>query len=79
MRVLALLNSVATFEQRTQRGFSRSVGWDQRPDDDLNTLTRGQHWCVVHLAVDTRFQQEVRESPDIVEEYGEHEVEQRTR
>ena len=62
----ALLNSVTTPEQRTQRGVNRLVGRNQRQRDEPNAFARGQHGRVVHLPIDTRFQQEVRESPDIV-------------
>ena len=57
-------------------GVNRLVGRDQRRDDDLDAFARGQHGRILHLAIDPRFQQEVRESPDIVQEYREHEVEQ---
>ena len=50
--------------------------WNQRRGNELNTLTRSQHGCIVHLIVDIRFQQEVGEPPNIVQEYREHEVEQ---
>ena len=50
--------------------------WNQRRGNELNTLTRSQHGCVVHLTVDACFQQEIGEPPDIVQEDREHEVEQ---
>ena len=74
--ILALLNTVVTLERRTQRGLSRLVVRDQPRGNELNTLTRSQHGCVVHLTSHTRFQQEVGEPPNIVQEYREHEVEQ---
>ena len=74
--ILALLNTVVTLERRTQRELSRLVVRDQRRGNELNTLTRSNHRCVVHLAVNVRFQQEVGEPPDIVQEDGKHEVEQ---
>ncbi len=73
--ILALLNTVVTLERRTQRELSRLVVRDQRRGNELNTLTRSNHRCVVHLAVDIRFQQEVGQPPDIVQEDREHEVE----
>jgi len=54
--ILALLNTVVTLERRTQRDLSGLVVWNQRRGNELNTLTRGQHGCVVHLTVDVRFQ-----------------------
>lgn len=74
--ILTLLNTVVTLEWRTQRELSRLVVRDQRRGNELNTLTRSNHRCVVHLSVDTCFQQEIGEPPDIVQEYGKHEVEQ---
>jgi hypothetical protein len=73
--ILALLNTVVTLERRTQRELSRLVVRDQRRGNELNTLTRSNHRCVVHLAVDIRFQQEVGQPPNIVQEDREHEVE----
>ena len=49
---------------------------DQRRGIKLNTLARSNYRCVVHIATDVRFQQEVSEPPDIVQEDREDEVEQ---
>ena len=65
-RILALLNTVVTLDRRTQRDLSGLVVRNQRRGNELNTLARSQHWCVVHLVVDACFQQKIGQPPDIV-------------
>ena len=64
--ILALLDTVVTLEERTQRDLSGLVVRNQRRGNELNTLTRSQHWCVVHLSVDACFQQKIGQPPDVV-------------
>ena len=50
------------------------VGSD--PTDQLDTLPGRQDRRIVHVPIDAGLQQEVGESPDIVQHHREHEVEQ---
>jgi hypothetical protein len=35
--------------------------------EQLDTLTSNQNWCKIHITADTDLQQEISESPDIVQ------------
>ena len=75
-RILEVLQSVATPKRRTRWGIGRSIRRNQCRNEHLDTFPRSQHGSIIHLAIDARFQQEIREPPDIVQQHRKHEVKQ---